>query len=111
MSEVKIINDSYNLLKWSIPIVAKYPRNYRYSLGLRIENGLYDFLEFLQKAYHGNRKHEELLSASLKLENLRLLIRLSKDFHLFDERIHHAFIEQTDSIGKQLGGWIKSISE
>ena len=45
MNEAKKIYDSYNLLKWMIPIIAKYPRKWRYSLGLRIENRRYDNLE------------------------------------------------------------------
>ena len=45
MNEAKKIYDSYNLLKWMIPIIAKYTRKWRYSLGLRIENRRDDNLE------------------------------------------------------------------
>ncbi len=109
MKEVKIINDTYRLLKWILPILAKYPRNYRYSLGMRIENCLYELLELFQMAYLKESKSIVLTQADVKLEHLRLLIRLSHDLHLFDQTIHHAIIEQMEGIGKQLGGWQRSI--
>ena len=108
MNEAKIVNDCYNYVKWLLPIVARYPRNYRYSLGLRIENAIYELLELLQKCYLATNKQGFLTEASFKLEHLRLLIRISHDMHLFDNKVHHAMIEQMDNIGKQLGGWIKS---
>jgi len=108
VKDVKVINDTYRLLKWLLPIISKYPRNFRYSLGLRIENSLYDLLDHLQTAYHGTEKLAHLTNASNKLEHVRLLIRLSHEMHLFDDKIHHAIIEQMENIGKQIGGWIRS---
>lgn len=108
MKDVKVINDTYRLLKWLLPIISKYPRNFRYSLGVRIENSMYDLLDHLQTAYNGTEKLDHLSSASNKLEHLRLLIRLSQEMHLFDNQIHHAMIEQMENIGKQIGGWIRS---
>ena len=109
LTDVKVINDTYQLLKWLLPIISKYPRNFRYSLGVRIENSLYELLEFLQTAYHSQEKLKHLAAASNKLEHMRLLIRLSHEMHLFDSKIHHALIEQMENIGKQVGGWMRSI--
>jgi len=111
MKEIKIVNDTYNYIKWVLPIIAKYPRNYRYTLGTRIENTLYDFMELLQKSYFVTDKHMYLPDASIKLEHLRIILRLSYDLRLFGNKIHHAMIEQMENIGKQLGGWIKSLDK
>jgi len=111
MKEVKIINDSYNFIKWMLPVVARFPRNYRFSLGHRFETGMYDFLELIQRGYYSADKIEHLKSADMKLEHIRLLIRLSYELHLFDSKIHHAILEQLESIGRQLGGWIKSLEK
>ena len=69
---------------------------------------MYDLLELLQKSYIVSDKQSFLSEASIKLEHLRMLIRLCHDLHLFDNKIHYAMVEQMDNIGKQLGGWIKS---
>lgn len=109
MKELKIINDFYNLIKWYGNLLSKFPRNHRYALGLRIENTLYDILELLigQKAQSGST---QLLSqASVKLDVLRFLVRLTFEFKLVSPAQHHAFIEQIDNIGKQLGGWLRSL--
>jgi len=111
LKELKIINDFYNLLKWYGNLLSKFPRNHRYALGLRIENTLYDILELLigQKAQPGSA--QMLNQASVKLDVLRFLVRLTFDLKLISTTQHHAFIEQIDNIGKQLGGWLKSLEK
>jgi len=111
MKEAKILNDLYNFLKWILPIVAKYPRSYRFTLGTRIENCLYEIMEQLQRAYYVKQKRDSLDKSSLGIEHLRLLLRLSHELHLFDQKIHYAIIQQLDGIGKQLGGWMKTLQD
>lgn len=108
MSELKIINDFYLLVKWYGNLLAKFPRNHRYGLGVRIENTLYDLLELLLEAKLSAQKKSLLNKISLKLEELRFLVRLTFDLKLISATQHHAFTEQIDNLGKQLGGWIKS---
>ena len=109
LKELKIINDFYILLKWYGNLLSKFPRNHRYALGLRIENTLYDILELLigQKAQPGST--QILNQASVKIDVLRFLVRLTFELKLISTTQHHAFIEQIDNIGKQLGGWLKSL--
>ncbi|MFN7876276.1 MAG: four helix bundle protein [Pirellula sp.] len=45
--ELVIIVKTYDLMKWCCEHTSKFPRNYRFVLGERIERNLYDILEWL----------------------------------------------------------------
>ena len=122
MSEIKSYNESrttrneppvvitkvYDLLLWMIPKLAKFPKNQRYLLGQRIENGLLDILEILIEASFTKEKLNLLRRANLNLEKLRFLIRLAKDMHYINLAAYEYQAKATNEIGKMLGGWIKS---
>ena len=47
MSELSIIQKTYDLVKWYIPILNRLPRSHKFTLGERMITGLYEFLEGL----------------------------------------------------------------
>ena len=47
MNDLPIVQKTYDLIKWYVPILNRLPRNHKYLLGDRIITGLYDFLEGL----------------------------------------------------------------
>ena len=71
------ITKTYDLLKWTIPHLKKFPRDQRFLLGDRIEGHLLDILELLLSAKYSREKLEFLKKANLRLEVLRFLFRLS----------------------------------
>ena len=50
MQELPIIQKTYDLIKWYIPILNRLPRDHRFALGDRMTKGLYDLLEGLIQA-------------------------------------------------------------
>ena len=57
MSELPIVQKTYDLIRWYIPILNRLPRDHRFALGDRIVNNLYDLLEELIRArYSKNDK-------------------------------------------------------
>jgi len=48
-----------------------------------------------------------LKKASVQLDVLRILIRLSKDMHFISIRQYEFAAQKINEIGKMLGGWIK----
>ena len=50
-----------------------------------------------------------LKKASVQLDVLRILIRLSKDMHFISIRQYEFAAGKVNEIGKLLGGWIKSL--
>ena len=52
---LKVIDDSHDLLKWLIPVLDKFPRTRRFTLGERLEPSLPDVLEECVGAAYGQR--------------------------------------------------------
>ena len=50
------VQDCHDLLRWLIPLLDKFPRARRFTLGERLEGGLLDVLEELVDAAYGHDK-------------------------------------------------------
>ncbi len=103
------ITKTYDLLKWLMPAVSKFPKDKRYSLGQRIENKLLDILELLIKANYSKVKLDILRTANLEIEVLRHLMRLSYDLRLINLKSYEYSSQQANEIGRLVGGWISSL--
>ncbi len=76
MNELPIIQKTYDLIKWYVPILNRLPRNHKFMLGERIINQLYDLLEELIKAKYSRQKLPLLEALNNKLDILRYQTRL-----------------------------------
>ena len=76
-------------------------------MGERLENSALSVLENIVVANYQKQKEADLHKANLELQKLRFLIRLSKDLKLLSLQKYEFAAKQLESIGKQLGGWIK----
>ena len=45
--ELPIIQKTYDLIKWYVPVLNRLPRTHRFQIGDRMITGLYDLLEKL----------------------------------------------------------------
>jgi len=107
MSDLPIIQKTYDLIKWYVPILNRLPRNHKFLLGDRITSGLYDLLENLIRARYERDKLRRLESLNSKLDILRHQTRLLLDFELMAERRYEYVSSLLNDIGSDLGGWIK----
>ena len=105
-----VITKVYDLLLWMFPKLAKFPKDQRYLLGQRIENGLLDILEILIEASFTKEKLSLLRKANLNLEKFRFLMRLSKDMRYINLNGYEYQAKATNEIGKMIGGWIRQVS-
>ena len=60
MKELPIIQKTYDLIKWYIPILNRLPRDHRFALDDRLVNNLYYLLEELIQARYA--KSDKLLA-------------------------------------------------
>jgi hypothetical protein len=56
MKELSIIQKTYDLIKYYVPIIERFPKVYKFTAGDRIVNQLYDLLEGLIKAKYEKNK-------------------------------------------------------
>ena len=108
MVELPVIQKTYDLIKWYIPILNRLPREHRFTLGNRIGEKLYDLLEgLIQVRYSDQNKLSQLKILNIDLEILRYQTRLLLDFKLISVKRYEYAGKQINSIGYDLGGWIK----
>jgi hypothetical protein len=107
MSDLPIIQKTYDLIKWYVPILGRLPQVHRFTLGERISNGLYDLLEGLITARYAKHKLTQLESLNTRLEILRHQTRLLFDFELIAIHRYEFAGKAINAIGTDLGGWIK----
>ena len=98
-------------LQWLMPTTANFPKRVRFTFTHRIENLALDIIEDLIEACYIRNKQTVLRRANLRLEKLRILLRLSKDLHYLSYQQYEHAIRCLASVGKQLGGWIKQQNE
>ena len=106
--ELKIISDFYDFILWTIHHTEKFPRHHRYSLGTSIEKRLFDILALLLKAKFSKEKTGFLNEANIELEILRFELRLAKDLNVLPVKSHGFAAESLQSIGSQIGGWVRN---
>lgn len=105
----QIVQLAYDFVLAILPQIAKMPRNHRYQTGQRLESRVLDFLEALVDASYTHDKKAILQKASLDLEKIRFLIRLCYDLKLLDLKKYEIYTRYSIDLGKQLGGWLKSV--
>jgi hypothetical protein len=105
--ELPIIQKTYDLIKWYVPILHRLPRDYRFTLGDRMIIGLYRLLEDLIQARYTRDKLSQLQGINSQLDILRYQTRLLLDFDLIQAKRYEFASELINAVGLDLGGWIK----
>lgn len=82
-AELPIIQKTYDLIKWYVPVLNRLPRNHKFQLGDRLVSGLYELLETLMVARYQRNKLTQLKIINSKLDILRYQTRLLLDFELW----------------------------
>lgn len=103
----------YDFYKTLYSCVLQFPKQHRYSLGLKLDAVTLEIIElFLGAAsYKATQKLLLLEKASIKLDLLKMLIRLAKDTQAVDTKKYVHLEEQLQKVGKMLGGWLKATKQ
>lgn len=90
---------------WLLNHTEQYPKRERFRLAKRMEDTSFDFYENLVQAVHAEKPVDYLSGADIKLDQLRLLVRLSFDRKLMSIKQYEYISKTLLEIGKLLGGW------
>ena len=110
-AELPIIQKTYDLIKWYVPVLNRLPRTHQFQLGDRIVTGLYDLLEGLIAARYQRDKLAQLQGLNSKLDVLRYQTRLLLDFELLSLKPYQYVSTLINGIGVELGSWIRQQRE
>lgn len=108
--DVPILKVTYDFYREFYYFLKTFPRPDRYVLGQKCESNVLEILELILMASQipKSEKLPLLKKASVKVNVLRVLIRLAKEIKALDAKKYVVSQEHLDKIGRMLGGWIKS---
>src|SRR3989338_5076973 len=111
--DIPIFRKTYDLYKEFYSLRLSVPKQDRYALWQKCENLLIDVLEgiILASQQSKSEKLPTLEKTSVKLNFLRVCIRLMKDLNAINTKKYIIIEANLDEIGRMLGGWIKSTKE
>jgi 23S rRNA-intervening sequence protein len=107
MEELPIVQKTYDLIKWYVPILNRLPRDHKFILGDRMIVRLYDLLERLIQARYTKEKLTILEPLNSSLDIVRHQTRLLLDFELMKAERYEYASKLINEVGSELGGWIK----
>ena len=106
-----IVLKAYELLKFTLPLINRLPKNQKFTYGDRLQNHLMDLMEQLLEAVYAQpeTKRPLLMRVNIRLEKLRFLFRLGFETGLFDSGMYRELSSRADEIGRMCGGWLRSL--
>ncbi|MEI6757310.1 MAG: diversity-generating retroelement protein Avd [Chlorobium sp.] len=104
-NEMLIVKKACDFSKWLMQHTGKFPKSYRFSIAVRLENTVLEFAELLAVAGMRSNKKPLLERADEVLTKLRLLVRLSFEMKFINLNSYEFASSQIAELGKMLGGW------
>ena len=89
----------------------RFPKQDRHLLGAKCEQYIINILELLWSCEYLNKtqKSNKLKLVDKKIDLLKPWIRLLAELEIIDQRKYLILEKQLQTIGKELGGWLKSL--
>lgn len=110
MTNLRVFQKTYDLFVYCYPILKKFPQSERFTLVQKIENAILDILTSIVQAVESDKRLDSLKFASMQLEKLKVLLRLSKELQFISVNEYEGVSSYTVEIGKMIGSWIKTES-
>jgi len=108
VQDLVIYQKMYDFILYLFPIVDRFPKHEKFALCVNIKNCCIDISRLIVRANKARNKRPLLFDIDVALEELRLLLRLSRDRrHLSNKSYEHSARQLTE-VGRLLGGWLKS---
>jgi four helix bundle protein len=100
-----------DFVEWLFQATNKFPKSARFSFAQRIEGLALDVIEDLVEARYTRPKRAMLKRANLRLEKMRVLLRLAHKLRFLSHEGYEHSARQINEAGRMLGGWTKQQEE
>lgn len=104
-NHLPIFQLAYKLTLEIYQITHNFSREYKYTLGQKLKEISADFLDFIVLANSQENKIPSLKEARLRLERLRIHIRLACDLKIISFKKYELLSRSLEELSKQLAGW------
>ena len=104
---VTAVERAHELIRWLFPVVSKFPRDFKFTIGDHLQQGCLTVLRNLVRATYSREKVAYLDEANQELEVVRHLVRLSRELELLPEKHYEQASKLLYNVGVEIGGWAK----
>lgn len=98
----------YDLLGWILDRTTKFPKNMRFGIVQKIDNIALSLLDDIIEALYRKDREHLYEQVNIKLEKLRVFLRLSRDRGVLSDSQLRFAIGEIDEVGRMWHGWVKS---
>ena len=94
-------------LQWLLPVLDRFPKKARFTFTNRLINLGLEVTEDLVEARYSRHKLEILRRCNLRLEKMRVLLRLCHALKFLSNGAFAHAVKSLNGVGKMLGGWYR----
>lgn len=105
--DLPIFSRWLSFLEWLLPTTEKFPKRVRFTFADRINNLALDIVEDLVDARYTRDKAPILQRINLRLEKLRILLRLCHGQGILPHGGFEHAARAINEVGRMLGGWLR----
>ena len=109
--DLKVFQKVYDFLLWTNPTIQRFAKVHKYGLGVELEKETTELVKQIIRAnFRKTDRGKDIEECLVHYEIIKILIRMSKDYHLLSLRQYEFAAQELNEIGKLLGGWYKKFS-
>lgn len=101
-----IYKATYDVLLRTMHAISHFPREYKYSLGEKIQNEMIELVISIYKVNSNHNKREFLSRMQEQIQLIYLLLRISHDMKLMPTEKYAGIVEMIDEVASQAKGWL-----
>lgn len=119
MATLNIQQKIEDMIDYAAPIIQRWPKLHRYTLGERILNQMYAIAELCEAANRKQHKYTTMQDMDVKLAVLQQMVRRANRIRyqnrehsaqLLDNHKYEVYSGMIIEIGRMLGGWMKAVN-
>ena len=107
---LKVYKASYDLLMRIMQVTKTFQREYKYTIGEKLQNEVIELIICIYKANNAQDKNEYIRSILEHVQLVELFLRMSHDLKILSMEHYSQLVEMLDGIAKQSQGWLNSLS-
>lgn len=98
----------YDFLLRIMHVITHFPKEYKYTLGERIQNASLEMVISIYRANTVKYKSQHLKALMNQVQMIYILFRICHDIKILPTEKYASIIEMVDNIAKQAQGWINA---
>ncbi len=98
----------YDFLLRIMRVISHFPREYKYTLGERIQNTAISMIVAIYRANTSKDKVPYLKELNEHIQMMYLYLRISHDIKLLPTERFASIVEAIDDVSNQAQGWLKT---